>query len=426
MRTDSYERVRRAQIASVGGAFLRVRPFVTGLAALVNVALISASDAPVTQRWALGGAMALVISCFAGEALALARRDPDERWLVVSLTLTVLALGAACVTSGGAASPMLPILFAPIAIALAAFGRSRPAAIVVASATLVLGLLMVSTALALEPPFGGIPMPERSWMTLVSAAASVTLVTIGVSGLAEAHRRAGMALDRARAQLVDDALRHAELVESTGLRIAHEIRTPLTSIKALVSLVSEAPEAARTEKRLEVVRAEIDRMEALVSDYLALGRPLEALVRAPTALDDQVRELAEVLEGRARGRGVSIALEVEPVTIDCDPRRVREALLNLAANALDAMDAGGTLTLAVRLDGDAAELEVRDTGHGLDASGLATLGTPFASGKTRGAGLGVVLARAVAAQHEGSLRFESERGKGTRAILRLPRTGAPR
>lgn len=258
-------------------------------------------------------------------------------------------------------------------------------------------------------------------MTLVSAAASVALVTLGVSGLAEAHRRAGTALDRAREQLIDDALAHAELVESTGLRIAHEIRTPLTSIKALVTLVSESPEGARTEKRLEVVRSEIDRMEALVSDYLALGRPLEALVPVPTAIDTLLSELGEILEGRARARGVVIALDALPITIDCDPRRVREAVLNLGANAIDAMEAGGTLTLSARAEGSSALIEVRDTGVGLDDQETASLGAPFASGKASGTGLGIVLARSVASQHGGSLRFESERGKGTRAILVLPR-----
>jgi signal transduction histidine kinase len=423
--TESYERVRAAQIASVGGAFLRVRPIVSGLAGLLNVVLLAGSEAPVAQRWALGGATAVLIASFGAEALALARRDPGERWLAISLTLTVLALGLACALSGGASSPMLPILFAPIAIALAAFGRTWPAAIVVACAAIVLAVIVLTTAFALMPAFDPIPMPARSWMTLVSAAASVALVTVGVSGLAEAHRRAGAALDRARAQLVEDAIAHAELVESTGLRIAHEIRTPLTSIKALVTLVSESPDAARTGKRLEVVRGEIDRMEALVSDYLALARPLEAGARAPVRIDEQLAELAEVMEGRARARGVTIALVTLPVTIECDARRVREALLNLGVNAIDAMDAGGTLTLSVREDGELARIEVRDTGRGLDEDAIAAMGTPFASGKPGGTGLGVVLARSVAAQHGGSLRFESERGRGTSAILSLPRAAPP-
>ena len=103
-----------------------------------------------------------------------------------------------------------------------------------------------------------------------------------------------------------------------------------------------------------------------------------------------------------------------------DPRRLKEALLNLAANALEATPAGGTLGLRWGEDAGGAWLTLQDSGRGMSAQVLARVGTPFFTTREKGTGLGVVLARSVLAQHGGSLTFESEEGRGTRVTLRLP------
>lgn len=109
------------------------------------------------------------------------------------------------------------------------------------------------------------------------------------------------------------------------------------------------------------------------------------------------------------------------MTVEADPRRLTEALLNLVANAIEATPPGGEVVVEVRPAGDQAEIVVRDTGRGMPADTLKRIGTPFFTTRDDGTGLGVVLARSVIAQHGGSLRYESEPGRGTRVKVTLPR-----
>jgi signal transduction histidine kinase len=333
-----------------------------------------------------------------------------------------VALGVACALSGGATSPLLPVLLAPVAIALAAFGNGPGARVVVGLAAAALGVLVLAALDVVALPFPPIPAPTAERMTLVGATVSIVLVTIGVSKLADAHRRAGLALERTRAGVLDDALDRAKLAESTGLRIAHEIRNPLTSIKALVSLVARAEIDARHVVRLDVALEEIARIEALVTDYLSLVRPLEALVPKPCDARAIARDVAAVLEGTAAESGATIRVDGGPAPLVADARRLREALLNLGSNALHAMREAETraLTLTVSPHGGGARIVVADTGPGLGADAVARLGEPLRAGRVGGTGLGILLARGVAAQHGGSLTFESAPGRGTRAVLDLP------
>jgi signal transduction histidine kinase len=127
-----------------------------------------------------------------------------------------------------------------------------------------------------------------------------------------------------------------------------------------------------------------------------------------------------VLSARADDARVRLFAQGD-ATVEADPRRLKEALLNLVANAIEATPPGGEVVVEVRPDGDATEIVVRDTGRGMPAETLTRIGTPFFTTRDDGTGLGVVLARSVIAQHGGSLRYESEPGKGTRVKVTLPR-----
>ena len=100
--------------------------------------------------------------------------------------------------------------------------------------------------------------------------------------------------------------------------------------------------------------------------------------------------------------------------------QIKQALLNLVANAIEATPPGGAVVVEVRQAGEEVEIAVRDTGRGMGTETLARVGTPFFTTRPHGSGLGVVLARSVLTDHGGSLRYESAPGKGTTAVARLP------
>jgi signal transduction histidine kinase len=409
---SSYELLRSRERLLVGRRFLMLRPLIAFVGAGVNAFCVGASDAPVPQKLALGIAFGSTVLAFFVEAWWLRRHALGERWLFVSLALTLVALATGSLLSGALASPVLPLLFAPVVVGFAAFGRSRAsgALFTVACASLL--------ALAIVGPLSAFPAPIDPWhwrMTLASGITALALLAVGVIGLVDAHARVSEKLDRMRADVLDEAERRAKSVDRLGAEVAHEVKNPLTAARSLVQLVSRRAED-RDRERLDVVLTEIDRALETLGGYLGLSKPLTDLTLSDVDLREVLEEAAAVLEARAAERKVRVAIRGEPTHAVVDPSRMRDAILNLALNSIRAMPDGGELTLEL---GPGPTIAVVDRGEGMSEEMLARAGEAFASESEGGIGLGIAIARSIVAQHGGSLRFESARGTGTRAIIEL-------
>jgi signal transduction histidine kinase len=184
--------------------------------------------------------------------------------------------------------------------------------------------------------------------------------------------------------------------------------------------VSRAPESERTQERLAVVASEISRMETILNEYLSFSRPLEDLKPETVDLTALARDVLDVLAGRADQASVVLALDGPAIPVQGDPRRLKEALINLVANAIEATPSGGTVQLRVRGNANGVLLEVKDSGRGIAPEDLERLGTSFFTTRPNGTGLGVVLAQGVITQHGGSLAYTSAVGMGTTATISLP------
>jgi signal transduction histidine kinase len=226
--------------------------------------------------------------------------------------------------------------------------------------------------------------------------------------------------DCLREERLGDAEAQLRRLQSVGAKVAHELKNPLASIKGLCQLVSRTPESERTQERLAVVASEISRMETILREYLSFSRPLEDLKPQKLDVTELSRDVLEVLAGRADQAGVSLALEGAGTKVEGDPRRLKEALINLVSNAIEATPNGGAVTLRVKNGGADAIVEVEDTGRGISAEDLTRLGTSFFTTRPNGTGLGVVLAQSVITQHGGTLAYKSTVGRGTIATIKLP------
>ncbi|MBK7073112.1 MAG: sensor histidine kinase [Myxococcales bacterium] len=215
-------------------------------------------------------------------------------------------------------------------------------------------------------------------------------------------------------------------LQSVGAKVAHELKNPLASVKGLAQLLARNAGDPRTRERLDVVQSEIARMETILGEYLSFSRPLEDLKPEPIALDGVVRDAAAVVAGRAEHHGLALEVDTAPVTLVADARRLKEALLNLLANAIEATPSGGAIRVRTRKDADGSGvIEVIDTGRGIKPDELARLGTSFFTTRDGGTGLGVVLASTVVAQHGGTIRYDSTPGRGTTVTVRLPTAPGP-
>jgi two-component system, NtrC family, sensor histidine kinase HydH len=209
------------------------------------------------------------------------------------------------------------------------------------------------------------------------------------------------------------------LAASMGVKVAHELRNPLTAMKALVQLGLRSPAESPSHGRLAILETEITRMQAILQGYLSSSRPLEEVEPERVDLGRLVSDTLLVVSGQASRARVRLLARGD-ATIEADARRLKEALLNLVVNAIEATSPGGEVDVEVCPSPGQAEIVVRDTGRGMPPETLRRLGTPFFTTREGGIGLGVVLARSVFALHGGSLRYESEPGKGTIVRATLP------
>ena len=413
MAEPSWDHLRAERVRSVGTRFLRVRPWVAGVAVCLNGAMLAFSGAPPSQRLTLGPAMVLVVAAFAIEARSLRSHPLTDRWMDRSLLATAVAIAVGAALSGGARSPMLPLLFAPVGVSFAAFGDALPA-----RRMLALALTLVA-ALGVAPISTIVRSPYDIAMTAVSSAAAMLLLAVGVTGLVSAHQRAGEALDAMREASVREAASRAREVEAVGARVAHELRNPLSSVRGLVQLLSRRDLDARDARRFEVALSELERAESIVRDYLSFARPLTSFDPEAIDLGALAREVVTAVEARAAAAGVSLRAE-GGARAECDPRRLREALVNLAVNAVEATPHRGEVTVSVREDDSGVSVVVLDTGRGVDASIVGSVGADFATTKEGGTGVGLSHTAAVAKMHGGSLTLAPRPAGGTEATLRLP------
>jgi len=425
-----YERaevVRAARVRVVGSAFLRWRPIIVLPVALGQLLAMNfgAGDlvVPGAQRASLALAMGTLVVFFIAEAIAVSRRPVTERWLFVSLALTAGGITIGVALSGGVASPLLPIVLAPLVVAFAAFGQRRTTAWL--SLGVVVAVASVAVAGQLDAlPWGVPPAPALPWMRLIAFCGAVALAWVGVARLADAYAEAGELLERLRFEAIAEAASRLRDVAQMSAKVAHELKNPLAAVKALVQLEAHRRDHdERATTRLAVVLSEIDRMEGLTRDYLAFARPVAALQRTRFDAAELLRDVALVLSARATQAGVRLVIAPGHGELDADRSRLREALFNLVDNALRVTPAGHSVELAVAQTDTGLRLEVRDFGPGLEphiAAAFAQGDTAFLTTRLDGTGLGLTIARAAVMQHGGQLAFQSRVGGGSIAIIDLP------
>jgi two-component system sensor histidine kinase ResE len=220
--------------------------------------------------------------------------------------------------------------------------------------------------------------------------------------------------------------------------VSHELKTPIAALKGFLELL-EGDRVSERHRRefLAAMSQETARLERLVEEQLQLARLDAGALRLDYEEVDLGQLVTEVVAPRvplAAREGVELRARPaagEPVVADADPARIEQVLLILLDNALRHTPAGGRVEVAVSRDGDEAAVAVRDTGEGIAPESQAFVFDRFyrgdASREGRSAGLGLAIARGLAAAHGGSIGLRSVVGEGSTFTLRLPlRPPAPR
>lgn len=423
-----FEEIQRQEVERLFGRMARARLWLIPAFLSLFTWLVAVDRTP----WRIG-ALAVALPAFTAFILVEYRRyrtgglRPGAIDLNISFaTGGVLLLATA---SGGIHSPFVPVLFV-IAVATALFASPRASAWLFAVQLGATWALAAIGALDLLPAIGaGLPGEHGDAMG-GHALAKATVITIILLVLRVAGRAVRTALDSMLARTVaaqQESLRsHAERAEElTALsgEIAHELKNPLASVKGLAALLAQHLPDGKGAERLGVLRREVDRMQATLEEFLNFSRPLVPLALGTCDLSALCREVVVLHEGMAQERGVALEPPAEPVLARCDPRKVRQILINLVQNAIDASPRGAAVALRAEATVDgAARVQVLDRGRGVESSLVDEAFKPGVTTKERGSGLGLTIARALARQHGGELTLRPREGGGTVAEVALPAT----
>jgi two-component system nitrogen regulation sensor histidine kinase NtrY len=207
--------------------------------------------------------------------------------------------------------------------------------------------------------------------------------------------------------------------------VAHEIKNPLTPIAVSVADLKRSFERERADfpeildQAVKTTAAEVDALKRILQEFADFAR-LPPPQLAPCTLADLISGLATLYGREVEARRLELPSPTRNVRFTADQGQMRQALVNLIQNGLDATEPGGRVTVAARAQGGTLEISVADTGPGLTPERQAGLFVPGLTTKAHGSGLGLTIVQRIVNDHGGSIAVESEPGRGTTFHMRLP------
>jgi nitrogen fixation/metabolism regulation signal transduction histidine kinase len=213
-------------------------------------------------------------------------------------------------------------------------------------------------------------------------------------------------------------------------QVAHEIKNPLTPIQLSTEHLLRVYQDPNVDFKevlkgcSDTILQQVQTLREISMEFSSFASPFP-LSPEPTDMERLVKETLEPYR-QAPPPGVSIEIDVSPSLpmVTLDQRVIQRAIINLVENSLNAMNGGGRVLVTLRpshADGhDWVEMEISDTGSGIDRETLARIFEPYFSTRAAGTGLGLAIVRKAVEEHGGDISVESKIGKGTRVLIRLP------
>jgi signal transduction histidine kinase len=343
-----------------------------------------------------------------------------------ALALDLLLVFALLALTGGAYS-LFYVLFFPL-VAINAYYFGPWGGLLVA---LVAGLLYAAAAALATPKVG--------WTPVIILITLFGLPAYALGLVADRERRARGEVERlnvelsgtlTRLQAAQEKLVEAERMATVGrlsLKVAHEVRNPIAAIELnaelLGDIVQERPGSHMDEATALVgaIREQVSALDALTEEYLAFARFPKPQFEEDS-INDMVAAVADFVRPLAQRQGITVTVATDSAVppMNFDRSLLRQAVLNLIKNGLEALSEGGTLGVTTAVVDDTVEISVRDTGPGISPEVGRRLFEQFFTTKPQGTGLGLSITRQIAEEHGGRMRWTSAPGEATTFTIALP------
>jgi signal transduction histidine kinase len=345
-----------------------------------------------------------------------------------ALAIDLLLVFVLLLLTGGGGSLYYLLFFPLVAVNAYYFGPW------IAFTTALVAAGLMAAAASLVPPWIG-----WTGVTLIVVLFGLPAVIVGI--VADRERRARGEVERlndeltgtlSRLQAAQQELLVSERMATVGrlsLKVAHEVRNPISAIELNAEMLEDIVRGRSgvdmddAGSLVAAIRDQVNTLDALTEEYLAFARFPKAHFEEES-VNHLVQELADFVRPVAARQGLTMRVETDPAvpTLEIDRTLLRQAILNLVKNGLEALSRGGELTINSRATERGVEIVVADTGPGIPAEVGERLFEQFFTTKPQGTGLGLSISRQIIEEHGGDLTWANRPGGGAVFTIRLPST----
>src|SRR5712692_1673147 len=360
--------------------------------------------------------------------LALVTVNPraTRQIFIAALCIDTLLVFLLLFLTGGGDSLFVNLFYPLVAVNAYYFGRW-------------VGLLLAAVAGLLYWTAAWLAPPNAAWTAVVFLMGLVGLPAYALGHVADRERRARTEVERlnveltgtlSRLQTAQQELLVAERMATVGrvsLKVAHEVRNPISAIELNAEMLDDIVRGRAGQDMedatglVRAIRDQVNTLDAITEEYLAFARFPKPNFEEES-VNQLVQELADFVRPVWSRQGLAVRVEIDPDVpmTEIDRGLMRQAILNLVKNGLEALSSGGELTIASHFAGDAVDIAVSDTGSGIPDAVGARLFEQFFTTKPQGTGLGLSIARQIVEEHGGEIRWANRPGPGAVFTIRLP------
>ena len=208
------------------------------------------------------------------------------------------------------------------------------------------------------------------------------------------------------------------LVGQMAAGIGHEVRNPMTTVRGFLQLLGDKEEFKQSKDYFDLMIEELDRANSIITEFLSLAKN-KAVNLKPLSLNRLIENILPLIQADAMVSDKDIAVELqETEVLPLDEKEIRQLVLNLVRNGLDAMSGSGNLTIRTFMEGDEVVLTVKDEGSGIKSEDMEKIGTPFFTTKENGTGLGLATCFSITARHNAKIQIDTG-SSGTTFFVRF-------
>jgi len=201
--------------------------------------------------------------------------------------------------------------------------------------------------------------------------------------------------------------------------LAHEIRNPMTTVRGFLQMIGKKEPNSPYASFYTLMIEELDRTNAIITEFLSLAKNKTVNLKASN-LNAILEAIAPLIQANANLSNMSLNLKLQEIpNVLIDDKEIRQLILNLVRNALDAMTANGVVTISTCHAQDSVILTIKDQGQGIEPKILENIGMPFLTTRDSGTGLGLAVCYSIAARHNAKISVQTG-SAGTEFAIQFP------